>query len=105
MVVESDLPDASWILAPSVNGHERPVDEALLGVIALSLRQQHRVGAHWRAHVDVQIASTRIFDGHVQLHVLQVADVIVLLAHATGRFDVDLDWITRTQITNNNLTC
>lgn len=82
-----------------MHGHEGPVDKAVLGEIAFTLGQEHGVGAHGRAHVQVQVAASRVLNGHEQLNVLQVSDVIVLLVHTASRFHVDLDRIACAQVT------
>lgn len=72
-------PGAPRVLAPGVGGHERPLVEAHLGVVVAGPpAEQDGLGAHGRAHVDVEVAAAAGVDRHHRLDVLQVAHKVVL---------------------------
>lgn len=78
-------PGSPRVLTPGVGGHEGPLVEAHLGVIVAGPpAEQNGLGAHWRAHVDVEVAAAAGVDRHYRLDVLQVAHKVVLALAGVG---------------------
>lgn len=78
-------PGPPRVLAPGVGGHEGPLVEAHLGVVVAGPpAEQDGLGAHWRAHVDVEVAAATGVDRHHRLDVLQVAYKVVLALAGVG---------------------
>lgn len=55
LVVDLELPDADWRLAPAVHRHEGPPVEARAGHVQTSPVQQGGSRAPWGGQVDLQI--------------------------------------------------
>lgn len=87
LVVNFELPDADWRLAPAVHCHERPPVEARTGHVQTSPVQQGRSRAPRRGQVDLQITPPASCQGdfrlkssrHARVHMLEIIPDQLLL--------------------------